>query len=31
VNADGVHIGATWRVRLNRPCKAAMQPFVKLL
>jgi len=22
----GVHIGATWRIRLNRPCAAAMRP-----
>jgi len=22
---DGLHIGATWRIRLNRPCAAAMQ------
>jgi len=28
---DGVHIGATWRIRLNRPRAAAMQPYVKLL
>jgi len=21
----GVHIGATWRIRLNRPCVAAMR------
>jgi len=27
----GVHIGATWRIRLNRPCAAAMRPCVKLL
>jgi len=27
----GVHIGATWRIRLNRPCVAAMLPYVKLL
>jgi len=33
----GVHIGATWRIRLNRPClggpyeAAAMLPYVKLL
>jgi len=27
----GVHIGATWRIRLNRPCAAAMQPCVTLL
>jgi len=28
---DGVHIGATWRIRFNRPCAAAMRPYVKLL
>jgi len=27
----GVHIGATWRIWLNRPCAAAMRPYVKLL
>jgi len=27
----GMHIGATWRIRLNRPCAVAMQPYVKLL
>ena len=27
----GVHVGATWRIRLNRPCAAAMRPYVKLL
>ena len=27
----GVHIGATWRIRLNRPCAAAMRPYVRLL
>jgi len=27
----GVHIGATWRIRLNRLCVVAMQPYVKLL
>jgi len=27
----GVHIGATWRIRLNCPCAAAMRPYVKLL
>jgi len=27
----GVHIGNTWRIRLNRPCVAAMRPYVKLL
>ena len=27
----GVHIGATWRIQLNRPCAAAMRPYVKLL
>ena len=26
----GIHIGATWRIRLNRPCAAAMRPYVKL-
>jgi len=26
----GVHIGATWRIRLSRPCAAAMRPYVKL-
>jgi len=26
-----VHIGATWQIRLDRPCAAAMQPYVKLL
>jgi len=25
------HIGASWRIRLNRPCAAAMRPYVKLL
>jgi len=24
------HVGATWRIRLNRPCAAAMRPYVKL-
>jgi len=27
---DGVHIGASWRIRLNRPCAAAIRPFVKI-
>jgi len=27
---DGVHIGVTWRIRLNRPCVAAMQPFCQI-
>jgi len=27
----GVHIGTTWRIRLNRPCTTAMRPYVKLL
>jgi len=27
---DGVHTGATWRIRLNRPCAAAMRLYVKL-
>jgi len=26
-----VHIGATWRVRLNDPCAATMRPYVDLL
>jgi len=24
---DWMHIGATWRIRLNRPCMAAIWPF----
>jgi len=28
---DRVHIGATWRVRFNDSCSAAMRPYVKLL
>jgi len=28
---DEVHIGATWRIQLNRPCVAAMRLYVKLL
>ena len=28
---DGMHIGATWRIPMDRPCAAAVQPFVKLL
>jgi len=27
----GVRIGATWRIRLDCPCAAAMRPYVKLL
>jgi len=27
---NGVHICATWRIELNRPYAAAMQPYVKL-
>ena len=27
----GVYIDATWRIRLNRPCAAAMRPYVKVL
>ena len=27
---DGVHIGAAWRIRLNRPCAAAMRPFCQI-
>jgi len=30
-SVDGVNIDAIWRIRLNRPCAAAMRPFVKLL
>jgi len=26
-----VHIGAIWRIQLNRPCAPAMRPYVKLL
>ena len=29
--ADTVHTGATWRIRLNHPCAAAMRPYVKFL
>jgi len=28
---DRVHVGATWRIRLNRPCTATMPPYVKIL
>jgi len=28
---DGVNIGATWPIRLNRPCAAAMRSCVKIL
>jgi len=28
---DGVHIGTTWRIRLNDPCAAAMRPYVRWL
>jgi len=27
----GGHIGATWRIRLNRPCAAEMRAYVNLL
>jgi len=27
----GVYVGATWRIRLNRPCAAEMRPYIKLL
>jgi len=27
----GMHIGATWRIRLNRPYAVAMPSYVKLL
>jgi len=26
-----VYIGVIWRIRLSRPCAAAMRPYVKLL
>jgi len=26
-----VHIGTTWRIRLNRPCASAMRSYVNLL
>jgi len=26
----GMHIGATWRIRLNRPYAAAMRPFCQI-
>jgi len=28
---DGVPIGASWRIRLNRPCAASMRPFCQIL
>jgi len=28
---DGVHIGGSRRIPLNRPCAAAMRPYVRLL
>jgi len=31
ISIYGVHIAATWRIRLNGPCAAAMRPYVKLL
>jgi len=27
---DGEHVGATWRMRLNRPCAAAVRPFCQI-
>ena len=30
VLAGGVHTGAIWRIPLNRPCAAAMQPFCQI-
>jgi len=27
---DGIHIGATWRIRLNRPYVAVLQPFCQI-
>jgi len=31
LSIHGVHIGATWRIRLKCPCATAMRPYVKLL
>ena len=31
IRRECMHIGATWLIRLNRPCAAAMRPYVKLL
>jgi len=31
LSIDAVHIGATWRIRVNRPYAAGMRPYVKLL
>ena len=28
---DGVDIGATWQIRLNRPYAAVIRPYAKLL
>ena len=27
---DGVHVGATWGIRLSRPCAAAVRPFCQI-
>jgi len=27
---DGVHIGATWQIRLNRQCVVALRPFCQI-
>jgi len=27
---DGMHVGAIWQIRLNRPCATAMRSYVKL-
>jgi len=27
----GAHTGATWRIRLNRPCAAAMRPICRII
>ena len=29
--SDGLHIGATWRIRVNVQCEAAMRHYVRLL
>ena len=31
LSIKGVHVGATWQMRLNRLCAAAMRPYFKLL
>jgi len=31
MSPHGGHIGATWRIRLNRPSAVALLPYIKLL